>query len=87
MEFGTSGDRSMTAVVASTGDSALASTLVADAADALVRCATGTDLFVMQGQPVQTEVEPFDTELTGADETVAFRVTGDVGGSAFTLVG
>ena len=87
LEFGTSGDRSMTAVVASVGDGELASSLVAESADALVRCATGTDLFVMQGQPVQTQVEPFDAELTGADEAVAFRVTGDVGGSAFTLVG
>ncbi|WEO76470.1 hypothetical protein BJQ94_14000 [Cryobacterium sp. SO2] len=87
VQFGTSGDRSMTAVVASAGDGDVASALVADSADALARCATGTDLFVMQGQPVQTKVEPFDVELTGADESVAFRVTGDVGGSAFTLVG
>jgi len=87
VEFGTSNDRSMTAVVASVGDADDASILVGDSADALVRCETGTDLFVMQGQPVQTEVETFDAELTGADQTVAFRVTGDVGGAPFTLVG
>lgn len=86
-EFGASNDRSMTAVVSSVGDDELASELVSESADALSRCAQGSELFTMQGQPVQTQVETFDAELTGADETVAFRVTGDVGGSAFTLVG
>ncbi|KQW05743.1 hypothetical protein ASC66_12330 [Leifsonia sp. Root4] len=86
-EFGASNDRSMTAVVSSVGDDELASELISESADALSRCAQGSDLFTMQGQPVQTQVETFDAELTGADETVAFRVTGDVGGSAFTLVG
>jgi hypothetical protein len=86
-EFGASNDRSMTAVVSSVGDDELASELVSESADALSRCAQGSDLFTMQGQPVQTQVETLDAELTGADETVAFRVTGDVGGSAFTLVG
>lgn len=87
LEFGTSGDRSMTAVVGSVGDADLASDLVSESTDALARCAQGTGLFLMQGQAVQTQVEPFDAELTGADESVAFRVTGDVGGFAFALVG
>ena len=82
LEFGTSGDRSMTAVVGSVGDADLASDLVSESADALARCAQGTGLFLMQGQAVQTQVEPFDAELTGADESVAFRVTGDVTGSS-----
>ena len=85
--FGASNDRTMTAVVSSVGDDELASELVTESADALTRCAQGSDLFTMQGQPVQTQVETFDAELTGAAESVAFRVTGDVGGSAFTLVG
>lgn len=87
LQFGTSNDRSMTAVVSSTGDADAASALVADSVDALERCATGADLFEMQGMAVETQVEQIDAGLTGTDEAVAFRVTGDVGGSPFTLVG
>jgi hypothetical protein len=87
LEFGASNDRSMTAVVGSLGDDELASEVVSESADAIARCAQGSDLFTMQGQAVQTQVETFEAELTGADESLAFRVTGDVGGSAFALVG
>ena len=87
LEFGTSNDRSMTAVISSSGDADVASDLVAASVDALERCATGTGLFEMQGVAVQTQVEQTDAGLTGTDEAVAFRVTGDVGGSPFTLVG
>lgn len=87
VEFGTSNDRSMTAVISSSGEAAVASDLVADSVDALERCANGADLFTMQGLAVDTQVEQFDAGLTGTDESVAFRVTGDVGGSPFTLVG
>ncbi|MCU1447520.1 hypothetical protein [Cryobacterium sp.] len=86
-EFGTSNDRSMTAVISSSGDAAVASDLVADSVDALERCANGADLFTMQGEAVQTQVEQIDAGLTGTDEAVAFRVSGDVGGSPFSLVG
>jgi hypothetical protein len=87
VEFGTSNDRSMTAVVSSSGDAAVATGLVADSIDALERCANGADLFTMQGEAVQTQVEQIDAGLTGTDEAVAFRVSGDVGGSPFSLVG
>lgn len=87
VEFGTSNDRSMTAVISSTGDADTAAELVTASTDALERCASGTDLFEMQGMAVQTQVEQFDAGLTGTDEAVAFRVTGDVGGSPFALVG
>lgn len=87
LEFGASNDRSMTAVVSSIGDEGLASELVSESADAIARCAQGSDLFTMQGQAVQTQLETFEADLTGADESLAFRVTGDVGGSAFALVG
>lgn len=87
VEFGTSNDRSMTAVVAATDDDAAAADLVAQAEDAIARCADGQELFAMQGTPVTTTVEPFDLALTGADESRGWRVTGDVGGSPFTLVG
>jgi hypothetical protein len=87
LEYGTSKDRSMTAVISSTGSADVASGLVADSVDALERCATGTDLFQMQGMAVQTEVEQIDAGLTGTDEAVAFRVSGDVGGTPFTLNG
>ncbi|PZF64653.1 hypothetical protein DEJ33_11650 [Curtobacterium sp. MCPF17_047] len=85
--FGTSNDRSMTAVVASTGDSAAATTLVGDARDALSRCADGTALFSMQGKPVETTVETTKPTLTGTDEALGWRVRGTVGGNPFTLVG
>ena len=87
LEFGTSNDRSMTTVVASTGDDDAASALVAEASDALTRCADGTALFTMQGQPVQTTVETTEPTLTGTDESLGWRVTGTVGGGSFTLVG
>jgi hypothetical protein len=87
VEYGTSNDRSMTSVVASTGDADVASSLVADAEDALERCADGSDLFAMQGEPVQTTVEQTEPALTGTDDAVGWTVTGDVGGSPFTLVG
>jgi hypothetical protein len=86
-EFGTSGNRSMTAVISSTGDADVAAGLVADSVDALERCATGSSLFTMQGMAVETQVEQIETGITGTDEAVAFRVTGDVGGSPFSLVG
>ncbi|SMH50254.1 hypothetical protein SAMN06295885_3495 [Rathayibacter oskolensis] len=87
LEWGTSTDRSMTAVVASTGTADAASSLVAGAEDALESCADGSDLFEMQGVPVQTTVEQTEPELTGTDEALGWRVTGDVGGSPFTLAG
>jgi hypothetical protein len=87
LEFGTSNDRSMTTVVASTGDDDAASALVAEASDALTRCADGTALFTMKGQPVQTTVETTEPTLTGTDESLGWRVTGTVGGGSFTLVG
>jgi hypothetical protein len=86
-EFGTSGNRSMTAVISSTGDADLAAGLVADSVDALERCATGSSLFTMQGMAVETQVEQIEAGITGTDEAVSFRVTGDVGGSPFSLVG
>lgn len=87
VEFGTSNDRSMTAVVAATGDDAAATDLVAQAEDAIARCADGQELFAMQGAPITTAVEPFDLALAGADESRGWRVTGDVAGSPFSLVG
>jgi hypothetical protein len=87
LEFGTSNDRSMTAVISSTGDADVAAGLVADSVDALERCATGSDLFTMQGMAIETQVEQIDSGITGTDEAVSFRVTGDVGGSPFSLVG
>ncbi|RKE64149.1 hypothetical protein [Microbacterium sp. AG238] len=87
VEWGTSNDRSMTAVVASAADDAAAKALVAQAEEAIARCANGRELFAMQGVPVTTAVEPFDVAVTGADDVQGWRVTGDVGGSPFTLVG
>ena len=87
VEFGTSNDRSMTAVVSSVGAADVATGLVADSADTLERCGDGTGLFKMQGMEVQTSVEQFETDLTGTDEALGWRVTGDVGGSPFALVG
>ncbi|QLD12369.1 hypothetical protein [Microbacterium oleivorans] len=87
VEFGTSNDRSMTAVVAATADDAAATDLVTQADDAIARCADGQELFAMQGTPVTTSVEPFDLSLSGADESRGWRVTGDVGGTPFALVG
>ncbi|MWV47918.1 hypothetical protein GRS96_01355 [Rathayibacter sp. VKM Ac-2803] len=85
--YGTSTDRSMTSVVASTGDADTASALVGDAEDALERCADGSELFAMQGVPVQTTVEQTQPTLTGTDDALGWTVTGDVGGAPFTLVG
>jgi hypothetical protein len=87
LEYGTSNDRSMTAVVSSTGDEAVATDLVAASQDALTRCAEGTGLFVMQGMEVQTTVTQGDVALTGTDEAIGWDVTGTVGGQSFTLVG
>jgi hypothetical protein len=87
VEFGTSNDRSMTAVVTSTGDESVATDLVAVSEDALTRCAEGTGLFVMQGMEVQTTVEQGDVAVTGTDEAIGWNVTGTVGGQSFTLVG
>ncbi|MCZ4067452.1 hypothetical protein O1W71_07195 [Microbacterium sp. H37-C3] len=87
VEWGTSNDRSMTAVVASAADDAAAEALVAQAEDAIARCADGQELFAMQGVPVTTSVEPFDLAVSGADDVQGWRVTGDVGGSPFALVG
>lgn len=87
IEYGTSADRSMTAVVTSTGDADLASSLVADAEDALERCAEGSDLFALQGMPVTTSVAQTEPALTGTDEAVGWTVKGVVGTAPFTLVG
>ncbi|MEH3090038.1 MAG: hypothetical protein PGN24_10735 [Microbacterium arborescens] len=87
VEFGTSNDRSMTAVVASSADEAAAEALVAQAEDAIARCADGQELFAMQGMPVTTTVSPFDLAVSGADESRGWQVAGDVAGSPFTLVG
>lgn len=87
VEFGTSNDRSMTAVVASTPSADDAAELVSQAEDAIARCADGQELFAMQGTPVTTTVEPFELALTAGDEARGWRVTGDVGGSPFSLVG
>lgn len=87
LEFGTSVDRSMTAVVTSTGDADAAAALVAGAEDAIERCADGSELFTLQGVPVQTTVEQTEPVIAGTDESVGWRVTGDVGGAPFTLVG
>lgn len=87
VEFGTSNDRSMTAVVASTPSADDAAELVSQAEDAIARCADGQELFAMQGAPVTTTVEPFELALTAGDEARGWRVTGDVGGSPFSLVG
>lgn len=87
LAYGTSADRSMTSVVASTGDADTASALVASAEDALERCADGSELFALQGTPVQTTVEQTEPTITGTDEAVGWTVTGDVGGAPFTLVG
>lgn len=85
--FGTSNDRSMTAVVASTGDVGAATDLVGDARDALTRCADGSELFTMDGQRVETTVAPMRSTLTGTDESLGWRIRGTVGGAPFTLVG
>ncbi|SDQ29992.1 hypothetical protein [Microbacterium sp. cf332] len=87
VEYGTSNDRSMTAVVASAADEATAEDLVAQADGAIATCADGQELFAMQGVPITTSVAPFDLAVTGADAVQGWRVTGDVGGSPFTLVG
>jgi len=85
--FGTSIDRSMTAVLVSTGDEQTATDLVAQATDALDRCAESENLFALQGTPVSTQLSPADPQVTGTDQTIGWRVTGDVGGSPFALVG
>lgn len=87
VEFGTSNDRSMTAVVASTPSADDAASLLSEAEDAIARCADGQELFAMQGTPVTTTVEPFDLALSSGDESRGWRVTGDVGGAPFSLVG
>ncbi|GAA3646192.1 hypothetical protein [Microbacterium marinilacus] len=86
-EFGTSTDRSMTAVVVSAAGAAAADELLAQSEDALTRCADGEELFTMQGEPVTTTVEPYDLALTGADDSLGWKVSGDVAGSSFTLIG
>jgi len=87
LEFGTSIDRSMTAVVASTGDENMAIALVAESATAIAECATKPSMFSMQGMDIETRVEEMSPVLTGTDESLGWRVTGTVGGSPFTLVG
>lgn len=87
IEFGTSKDRSMTAALVSAADSATSTELLAQAEDALTRCATGDDLFALNGTPVTTTVEPIDLTLDEADESLEWQVSGDVGGAPFTLVG
>jgi hypothetical protein len=86
LEFGTSGDRSMTAVVASTGDADTASTLVADAEDALAECAD-KPVFEMQGFAVETSMEMTTPTINGTDEAIGWTVTGSVAGQSFTLIG
>ncbi|GMA28072.1 hypothetical protein [Arenivirga flava] len=85
--FGTSDDRSMTAVLVSTGDESTAGDLLAQATEALDRCAESENLFTLMGMPVSTQLSSADPEVSGTDETVGWRVTGDVGGAPFTLVG
>ncbi len=85
--FGTSNDRSMTAVLVSTGDEATAGDLLAQATEALDRCAESENLFTLMGMPVSTQLSSADPEVSGTDETVGWRVTGEVGGAPFTLVG
>ncbi|PPH16318.1 hypothetical protein C5C99_16205 [Rathayibacter sp. AY1C4] len=87
LSYGTSADRSMTAVVSSTGTADAAASLLASATDATTRCASGSTLFAMQGVPVETTVERTEQTLTGADETLGWKVSGAVGGKPFSLVG
>lgn len=85
--YGTSNDRSMTAVLVSAADVSVAEDLVADAEDAISRCADGQELFAMQGMPVTTTVSPVELNITGVDEVQGWQVTGEVGGSPFSLIG
>ncbi|KSW19084.1 hypothetical protein [Cellulomonas sp. B6] len=84
--YGTSNDRSMTAVVVSAADPQVAQGLLTGADDALGTCAD-TASIAMGGTPVQVRLERTEPELTGTDETLGWTATGDLGGAPFTLVG
>jgi len=86
-EMATSNDRSMTAVVVSSADPDQAATLFADAEDALATCADGSQSFELSGVPVDLQLETTPTTVTGTDEAVSWRATGEVAGSPFRLVG
>ena len=86
-EMATSNDRSMTAVVVSSADPDQAATLFADAEDALATCADGSQSFELSGVPVDLQLETTPTTVTGTDEAVTWRATGEVAGSPFRLVG
>lgn len=87
IEFGTSNDRSMTAVVSSTGSSETAAALVDQADQALADCADRSGLFTLQGAPVETSIEKTEATVSGTDDAVAWRVSGTVAGAPFSLVG
>lgn len=86
-EFGTSTDRSMTAVVVSSADTTTAGDLLADAQDALAGCAGPSGAFTLAGAPVDVRLERTDPQLDGVDDAVGWTAQGDVGGMPFTLVG
>ncbi|GAA2081962.1 hypothetical protein [Microbacterium hatanonis] len=86
-EMATSNDRSMTAVVVSSADPDQAATLFADAEEALATCADGSQSFELSGVPVDLQLETTPTTVTGTDEAVSWRATGEVAGSPFRLVG
>ena len=86
-EMATSNDRSMTAVVVSSADPDQAATLFADAEDALATCADGSQSFELSGVPVDLQLETTPTTVTGTDEAVSWRATGEVAGSPFRHVG
>ena len=86
-EMATSNDRSMTAVVVSSADPDQAATLFADAEDALATCAAGSQSFELSGVPVDLQLETTPTTVTGTDQAVSWRATGEVAGSPFRLVG
>ncbi len=84
--YGTSNDRSMTAVVVSAADPQVAQGLLTGAEDALGSCAD-TASIAMAGTPVQVRLERTEPALTGTDEALGWTATGDLGGAPFTLVG
>jgi hypothetical protein len=86
-EFGTSNDRSMTAVVVSSTAAGTAAGLLSQAEEALGACAGPTSTFTLAGAPVDLRLERTEPQLQGVDDALGWTATGEVGGAPFTLTG
>ncbi|MGB4135206.1 MAG: hypothetical protein WA971_01495, partial [Microbacterium sp.] len=85
-EFGTSNDRSLTAVVASAADETAATSLYTMLEAAVAECVKDPKV-TFQGDPVEATVEQTASNATGVDAADGVRLTATISGVTTHVVG